>query len=63
MRIMHSVETKTDNYPEQKITIKCSYPEFLTLCEMIEANVPDGDLETELLSEFEVAQDAFKAAQ
>ncbi len=45
------------------VTIKCSYKEFMTLYEMLAGNVPDGDFETELLSEFEVAQDAVKAAQ
>lgn len=62
MKIAYTIESETDNASTEGVTIKCSYEEFTVLCEMVAGNVPNGDLETELLSEFEVAQDLFDNA-
>lgn len=62
MDIEYKLKTRTDNWNQHTVNMECSYTEFVTLCEMIGGNVPDSDLEKEILSEFEVAQDAFKGA-
>ncbi len=61
MNIVYLLETRINNWNKHRVSIECSYREFMTLCEMIGGNVPDGDLEKNILTEFEVAQDAVKA--